>query len=276
LRARTARHWIAFGALALVAACLNPYGPEMILATLRTLGLGQALSIINEWRPQDFAKLGPYEIIVLAGVGAALLCGIRLPPFRIVMLLGVLHLSLAQARHADLLGLLAPLFVARPLAEQFATLAASGPAPQAGGRPWLKFAAALALAAAAIAGPIAVGISVAPPAGITPTRALAAVGRGPILNSYNFGGYLDFVGVPPFIDGRADLYGEEFMMRYHRALTLEDIPGFLRLLDDYHIETTLLSPATPAVGLLDRLPDWHRAYADAVAVVHTRRGARQQ
>jgi hypothetical protein len=275
-RARIARDWIAFGVLALVAACLNPYGPEMILATVRTLGLGQALSIINEWRPQDFTKLGPYEIIVLAGVGAALLCGVRLPPFRIVMLLGVLHLSLAQSRHADLVGLLAPLFVARPLAEQFAALAANGPTPRPAGWPWLKLTAALVLAAGAIAGSIAVRGTITPPAAITPTSALAAVGGGPVLNSYEFGGYLDFVGVPPFIDGRADLYGEAFMMRYHRALSLEDIPDFLRLLDDYRIETTLLAPATPAVGLLDRLPDWQRVYADGVAVVHARRGARKQ
>jgi hypothetical protein len=276
LRARTAGNWIAFGLLALAAACLNPYGPEMILATLRTLGLGQALSIITEWRPQDFAKPGPFEIIVLAGIGAALLWGVRLPPFRIIMLLGVLHLSLAQSRHADLLGLLAPLFLARPLAEQFAALAANGSVAHGAGRPWLNLSAGLVLTAAAIAGPIAVRSTIAPPAAITPARALAALGRGPVFNGYEFGGYLDFVGVPPFIDGRADLYGEAFLMRYHRALALEDIPDFLRLLDDYHIETTLLAPATPAVGLLDRLPDWQRVYADGIAVVHARRGASKQ
>jgi hypothetical protein len=33
----------------------------------------------------------------------------------------------------------------------------------------------------------------------------------------------------------------------------------------------LLAPSTPAVGLLDRLPDWKRAYADDIAVVHMHR-----
>jgi hypothetical protein len=46
------------------------------------------------------------------------------------------------------------------------------------------------------------------------------------------------------------------------------------MLDEYRIGTTLLAPATPAVALLDRLPDWHRVYADEVAVVHTRRASR--
>src|SRR5580658_8328933 len=81
-RRDTARHWIVFGLLALAAACLNPYGPEMILAALRTLALGQALSIIVEWRPQDFTKIGAYEMIVLAALGFALLRGVRLPLFR--------------------------------------------------------------------------------------------------------------------------------------------------------------------------------------------------
>jgi hypothetical protein len=33
----------------------------------------------------------------------------------------------------------------------------------------------------------------------------------------------------------------------------------------------VLAPSTPAVALLDRLPNWKRAYADDVAVVHLRR-----
>jgi hypothetical protein len=88
-----------------------------------------------------------------------------------------------------------------------------------------------------------------------------------MLNDYDFGGYLDFVGIAPFIDGRAELYGE----RYDRALGLQNLPDFLRLLDEYRIQVTLLAPSTPAVGLLDRLPDWKRAYADDIAVVHMHR-----
>jgi hypothetical protein len=270
LRLRTAKGWIVFGLLALAAACLNPYGPEMILATFRTLGLGQALSIINEWRPQDFTNLGAYEVIVLAAAGLALWRGVRLPPFRILMLLGLLHLSLAHARQADLLGMLAPLFLARPLAEQFSALAANHHAAERRSRLWLSVPASL-LAFAAIAALVAARGGVTPAAANTPANALTATKSGPILNSYEFGGYLDFVGVAPFLDGRTDLYGEAFMVRYMRAVRLENLPDFLRLLDDYHIETTLLTPATPAVGLLDRLPAWRRVYADDVAVVHARR-----
>ena len=245
-RRRAGKDWIVFGALTLGAACLNPYGAEMMLATFRILSLGQALSIIMEWRPEDFTKLGSYEIIVLAGLGSALWRGVRLPPFRILMLLGLLHFSLSQSRHADLLGMLAPLFLARPLAGQFGAIAARN--------------------------------TIAPAASVTPAnavKALAGVGSGPILNDYGLGGYLDFVGMAPFIDGRTELYGEAFVVRYHRAVSLENLPDFLRLLDEYRIEATLLMPTTPAVALLDRLPDWRRVYADDIAVVHARRTPRK-
>jgi hypothetical protein len=41
----------------------------------------------------------------------------------------------------------------------------------------------------------------------------------------------------------------------------------------YKFGATLLAPDTPAVALLDRLPDWQRVYSDDVAVVHKRRDA---
>jgi hypothetical protein len=115
---------------------------------------------------------------------------------------------------------------------------------------------------------------VAPPAKITPANAVHALGsvkRDAILNDYNFGGYLDFVGVAPFIDGRGELYGDAYMLRYDQALNLRNIPDFYRLLDEYRIGATLLAPTAPAAALLDRSPGWQRFFSDDVAVVHVRR-----
>ena len=106
-----ARQWLSFALLALAAACLNPYGPEMILVTFRTVALGAALTTVAEWRSQDFTHLGGFEVIILGAFGFALYRGVTLPWLRIVMLFGVLHLALSQVRHADLLGMLAPTFL---------------------------------------------------------------------------------------------------------------------------------------------------------------------
>jgi hypothetical protein len=65
-------------------------------------------------------------------------------------------------------------------------------------------------------------------------------------------------------------------VRYNRDLALTDLGDFLKLLDEYKLDATLLEPGTPAVALLDRLPGWQRVYSDAVAVVHKRLVAQQK
>jgi hypothetical protein len=91
-----------------------------------------------------------------------------------------------------------------------------------------------------------------------------------VLNDYNFGGYLIWRGIPPFIDGRVDMYGEAFVSAYLDAVSLRR-PGALDgLLTRHRIGWTLLDPGSPAAALLDRMPGWRRLYTDAIAVVHIR------
>jgi hypothetical protein len=267
-RFRVAGQWFLFGALAIAAASINPYGPEAILVTTRTIALGEVLTIVTEWRSQDFTHLGAFELIMLGAFGFALYRGVKLPPMRILLTFGILHLSLSQSRHADLLGLLAPMLLARPLAEQFASIAAERGMVRISA--WTLAAAVAVLVA--VTG-IATTRAISPAANITPAQALASIDvkNSRILNAYNFGGYLDFAGIPAFIDGRAELYGMKFIMRHSLALDLQNLPDFLAMLDEYKFNATLLTPSTPAVALLDRLPEWKRVYADDIAVVHIRR-----
>jgi hypothetical protein len=87
---------------------------------------------------------------------------------------------------------------------------------------------------------------------------------GPVFNDYKFGGYLIYSGFRPFIDGRADMYGDAFLKR---SFTLSELPA---ILTQYGVAWTLLEPEDPRAVLLDRLPGWRRAYADEIAVVHLR------
>ena len=259
---RTAPRWIGFGLAAGLTACITPYGPESILVTQRILGLGEALGIIVEWRPQDFSKPDAFEVLLLGGIGFVLLRGFTLAPIRVVVLLGLLHLALAHVRNAEVLGLLGPLLLGKPSDDA----SAAAPSPT------------LSIAVIAVLGFVTAGLAamrtVAPGARITPAAALAAIERakaGPIFNDYGFGGYLVHEGIAPFIDGRTELYGGAFTARHHKAVTLANLPDFLALLDQYKIGATLLAPERPAVALLDRLPGWERLYADKVAVVHVRK-----
>ena len=118
--------WVAFGVAALAASCITPYGWNALLASQKILALGDALPLIMEWKPADFGSLGAFEICLLLGIGLALLRGITLPPMRIVLLLGLLHMAFAQGRAAEILALLAPIILAAPLARQI-----GGAAPNA-------------------------------------------------------------------------------------------------------------------------------------------------
>jgi len=109
--------------------------------------------------------------------------------------------------------------------------------------------------------------AVAPVSAIDAARTAGLTGR--VLHSIRFGGYLMFIGIPTFIDGRADLFGDEFLARNAAASAAigDALPG---LLDHYAIAWTLFEPSSQAVTLLDHLPGWKRLYADDYAVIHYR------
>ena len=72
--------------------------------------------------------------------------------------------------------------------------------------------------------------------------------------------------VPPFIDGRAELYGEKFVMSYFNAVEGRQPGDLLRMLDEYKMDATLLSPDSPAARIIDLAQGWKKIYADDVAV----------
>ena len=207
--------------------------------------------------------------LLLAGL-FALSRGVTLPVVRALVVLGLIHFALAQVRNTDLLAMLAPLYLAAPLARQFGARAEDDAAGSARGMNLT------ALGVMIVATGLALTRDVRPALHNTPEAAVASAGlakAGPVLNDYSFGGYLIFAGIPTFIDGRSELYGGPFIMRYNLDVSLADLRDFLELLDQYKFGATLLAPDTPAVALLDRLPDWQRVYSDDVAVVHKRLAA---
>ncbi len=119
--------WALFGLAAIGAALVNPYGVEALLFPFRLMGV-ENLSRISEWAPQDFGQLGPMEIALLLLVGFALTRPMATPPLRAALLAGLLAMALQHARHAQLLGLIGPMLLARPIA------AAIGAARPAGDR----------------------------------------------------------------------------------------------------------------------------------------------
>lgn len=268
-----ALRWAAFALVALAASCCTPYGWNALLASAKILSLGSALPLIVEWKPADFSGLGPYEICLLLGIGLALFHGVRLPPVRILMLLGLLHMAFAQGRAAEILGLVGPMILAAPLARQSGHVGSPASPP-----PSRLMLAGLVLTL--LSGTMASASlqTFAPNLRGTPVAAVAKLKTlhlNRVLNDYDFGGYLIASGVAPFIDGRTELYGEKFFVDHNAASGLMEPDNLFRLLDDYQIEATLLRTQSAATKLLDHMDGWQKVYADDIATIHLRKAGAQ-
>ncbi|HVY33472.1 MAG TPA: hypothetical protein VG960_03525 [Caulobacteraceae bacterium] len=261
----TVKDWGLFGVGSGLAALLTPHGLEGLLFPLKLGAMGSLASIV-EWRSPDFQHLPPVEIALLAGLYILLSRGVKVPPIRLILLLVLLYMTLGHVRHETLLVLIgAPL-----IAELIGQRKAPQPAPaQSVG---LATVCAVLAAALLLAGRLMLPATSGDSA-VSPVSALAHVPqtlrRQPVLNSYDLGGYLIFRGVKTFIDGRTDMFGDEFNARYD-AIMRPNKAALAKAVQDYGITWTFLSPSSPLVPLLESSPEWRRLYADRYAVIDVR------
>ena len=265
-----ALRWIMFAIAALLATCCTPYGWNTPLAARNILDLGEVLTILSEWQPANFARFGIFEACLLGIMFVALYRNLTLSLPRIILLLGLLHLALTHVRSIEAFALLIPITLVQPVA-RVTNQAKLKPAVVPRLQP---FIAALVLAIA-LSGTWLLALYhpyfVIPSQ--VPAKALAALKERKakrILNGYEFGGYMIMQGVAPFIDGRAELYGEKFVMDHHRAVSLQDVDSLFRLLSDYKVDAALFNPTTPASQLLDGLGGWQKTYADESSAAYVR------
>src|SRR5204863_5062102 len=95
------------------------------------LQMGFATSAISEWRSIDFAHFDAIEVWLGLAILGGFSLGLRLPWTRTLMVLLLLYLALTHVRNKELLGIIAPLLLAAPLARQ---LGPSSPPPARGAR----------------------------------------------------------------------------------------------------------------------------------------------
>jgi len=267
-RRSVALRWAAFGVGALIACCATPYGWGSILAARKILDLGELLHLIYEWMPANFSKFGAFEMAILTLIAGALFGGVKLSPPRIALVLGLLHMALSHVRNLEIFALLLPIVVLTPVASQFALR------PAWTARNWAPMpVAAVMLLLGGWTWLLAANTTFANPESQSPAAAvdvLKAHNSRRVLNDLPFGGYLIWRQIPVFVDGRAELYGEAFDMAYYRAMQLKDVNELLDILKKWDIDAVLLTPHTPAVGLLDHIDGWRRVHTDQNAVLHVR------
>jgi hypothetical protein len=273
-----ALRWGGFVTVAVLAGCVTPLGAEALLQPLRLMAMPALQSGFIEWGPARLWEFPALEfwLLALLVLGFA---GVRLPLWRLLLLLALVHMTLAHVRHADLLGLVGPLLLAAAVAGAPWARGLSAPHSAFG-----RFADVLGsarpagcvlplLLAAGLCLPLCGHRWVRDGDAVTPAAAVAAAERlgltGRVFNSEPYGGYLVFRGVPAFIDGRVEMYGDDFFGRY-LAAERGDARALGELLSRYRIGWTLLANGTPAIAVLDGLRGWRRAYSDDQAVIHAR------
>jgi hypothetical protein len=281
-RRRVAIEWLSFWVGALLAACVTPYGYGSILLTFDFFSLGDLLHHMGDGRPMNPSIDFKQELILLGLMAMALLFGVKIGLIRVLMIFGLLHLALQYVRGLTIFALVLPLMIAHPLRQQFAFLRPStDPFPLFDIRrlqPLMTIVAVtVALVVAGLFGAAYVIFrpADAPPDYDAPAAALDFAKKenvtGPILNHFDFGGYLIFRGIPTFIDGRVLPFGKPFFLAYTDATKPGAGDKLERLADAHNASWTLLKPRSEEALHFDHSPAWRRLYADDVAVVHVRR-----
>ena len=267
--------WVLFGIGALIASCCTPYGWRTLQGATNILSLGELLSLIFEWMPANFATFTSFEGALLALIAFGYYRGLVLSAPRIFLILFLTWSALTHVRSIEAFAFLVPLVLAKPLGEMFPR-----PAPDAAGAD--RWPARYVTAAGALMIVAASWTSTSLYLGHhrfsftmtqTPVAAVDLLEQRKvqrIFNAYQFGGYLISRDIPVFVDGRAELYGEKFVMDFFKATEGKKPELLPRLLDEYRIDATLLVADAPGPQILDQLKGWKRIYADDIAVIHVR------
>jgi hypothetical protein len=259
--------------LDLLLVPLNPNGLRMFSYPIETLRSAAMQNYIAEWASPNFhhPEYWPFLFVILGTFAALGWSRLQLRPRDQLLLLVSLYAGLCSIR-------MMPLFVliAVPLAShRFGNWPRSGSRrlPHSASRSMLN--GGIVIAMAVFAGiHIAQVIQRQPQDEMRyfPVRAVAFLRAnprsGPIFNDYDWGGYLIWKLWPStlvFIDGRADLYGQELLDQF--AKTYQFKGDWQQTLQRWGIGTVLVpSDSALAVGLR-RAPGWTVAYQDPQAIV---------
>ncbi|HOP48287.1 MAG TPA: hypothetical protein PK874_11555 [Desulfobacteraceae bacterium] len=90
--------------------------------------------------------------------------------------------------------------------------------------------------------------------------------KGRMFNEYEFGDYIIYSAYPQyrvFIDGRADMYGSEWLKEYCRIITLS--PGWEKKLEKYNVNFIIFNTDSVLSEFLLISSEWHLIYSDKVA-----------
>lgn len=283
------RRWVEFIVAAFLSALINPIGWHVYEFFFHLMNNGY-LKNISEWRMTKLAEdldllLWLNTLLMLSMLGM-----LRLPVVRIVFILVLFYEALLFVRYISIFAILIPFVIATPFGAGYKTwLSGFGSRSSLGSKTsqkldfWFETFARPSSWVAKSAG-FCLVLLVAlwayyfnknePNNGIVPERAvnqiLAKGVTGNVLNTAGSGGYLILKGIPVYVDGRADLYGSEFMQRYTEILSITSPDALSSVLNSTHISWVLMPNGANLSKQMASVKGWEEFYADQSAVVYRR------
>jgi hypothetical protein len=281
-------------ALALVASAaaliLNPNGAALYSYPFYTVGITSLNRYVMEWFPATLDTLFGQLLAgfaVVAVLPTLVLGRRRLRTADALILLGLTVMAYQAIRFLLIVGpiggaivaaVLSPILAETRLGRWSAPGLARLSAPLRGGRGRANAAIALLLIL------LGVGVSFAR---VSPSTQAAEIARvlpaqavswldqhepgTRIFNRYEWGGYIGQHRPQQlvFMDGRADVYGDDLLKMYVSIIGVHGDPQVL--FDRYAIDYAVFPPDTPLADWFDASSHWQRVYADATAALWVHR-----
>jgi hypothetical protein len=273
------------GLLMLIAVCINPYGPEMLLYPFKTVSMGVLRDYIQEWQTPEFHSISvqPFAWLMLLTFGAVGASRLRLAFIDFILVGLFFYMGLLAGRNVALFSIVAPMVLTRhaaPVLDGLSTelgLQSSTPRSQSRRMSLLNIFILILLGVAVL---FKVSLVYPEKANVEayranlPTGAVAYLNankpEGRLFNPYNWGAYLLWAlpEYPVFVDGRTDLYSDEIINKWLTVVRVED--GWQEILEEYDINLVMIEPGSMLDRTLANDRVWEQVYRDTISVIYQR------
>ena len=267
--------------LLLLLACLalvplSPSGAQLYRYPFDTLRSSGMRSFIVEWFSPDFHDwlYRPFLLVWLVLLTALASSRSRPKGRVIVPLLLTSFAALDAVRHIPIFVLVAVPVIAAALPVASASRAASQPRPNLSRfRPLFNMAVVVLIGVFVLVKWFSLARSQdAREVDLYPQKAVAFLQASAqprrIFVYYDWGGYAIWKLYPEyrvFVDGRADLYGDDLLRQFKTAIQLRT--GWRDILDHWKVEAVLVPPSCALAQALLLDPSWHVTYSDSKAII---------
>jgi hypothetical protein len=282
--------------ISLAVVVINPHTWRMWVYPFQTVGIGALRDFIQEWQSPDFhqAHAQPFVVMLLLVIAAMARSGRRADWTDLALIAMWTVWSLFAGRNIAIFGV-----VGTPILARYADLAWSrqwqtweyhhvpfsttSTGSSSGGLKslrvtlnWVLLILVTSAALIKISLPLSRETNLRIERSTMPYEAVEFIREqrpaGPMLNSYNWGGYLIFKlwpDYPVYIDGRTDLYDDRFIRRYLSVVAAQD--GWEQILSDDRINLVLIEHDSALAKFLRRDSNWSEIYQDEMAAIFSRK-----